>query len=106
MEQTEALAAMALALLATLMKDFLKEQKRQMDKTHPPDAKGYPGKSELLRRVSEYKARFNIDLQKIEGFETVREVELARNCCLITELCQMRTTSPRPSSDCSTTWET
>jgi hypothetical protein len=81
MEQTEALAAMALALLASLTKTFLDEQKRRMEKTHPPDPKGYKGKG-LIRQVAEYKARFNIDLEGIEGFETVREVELARNCCL------------------------
>jgi len=50
-------------------------------KTHPPEAK-YEGKSELLKLVTEYRARFNIDLEKIEGFETVREVGLARNCCV------------------------
>jgi len=82
LEQTEALAAMALALLASLVKGFLDEQKRRMDKTHRPDPKGYRGKSELLKLVAEYKVRFNIDLEKIDGFETVREVELARNCCL------------------------
>ena len=81
-KQTEALAAMALALLASLVKAFLDEQKRRMYKTHPVDANGYGGKSELLKQVAEYNARFNIDLRKIEGFETVREVDLARNCCL------------------------
>jgi hypothetical protein len=80
-EQTEALAAMALALLASLTRAFLDEQKRRMNKTHPPDPKGYMGKG-LVKQVTEYKARFNIDLEKIEAFETVREVELARNCCL------------------------
>lgn len=82
MEQTEALAGMALALLASLVKGFLDEQKRRTDKTHPVDAKGYKGKSELLRQVAEYKARFNVSLETIEGFEAVREVDLARNCCL------------------------
>jgi hypothetical protein len=82
-QQTEALAAMALALLASLTEAFLDEQKgRQLDKTYPPAAEGYKGKSELLRNVSEYKERFKIDLEAVEMFETVREVVLARNCCL------------------------
>jgi hypothetical protein len=35
-DQTEALAAMALALLASLNKSFLDEQKNRMNKMHPP----------------------------------------------------------------------
>jgi hypothetical protein len=79
--QTEALAAMALTLLASQMKSFLDEQKQRFNKTHPPDPK-YAGTSELLKLATEYHARFNIDLERIEGFETVREVSLARNCCV------------------------
>jgi hypothetical protein len=59
----------------------LDEQKHRFSKTHPPDPK-YDGKSELLKLVTEYRARFNIDLEKTDGFETVREVGLARNCCV------------------------
>lgn len=83
LEQREALAAMAIALLASLNKSFLEAQKRILNKTHPADPKEkYTGKSELLKLVSEYRVRFNVDLVKIDGFETVREVTLARNCCL------------------------
>lgn len=83
LEQREALAAMAIALLASLNKSFLDAQKRMLNKTHPADPRGkYTGKSELLKLITEYRARFNIDLAKIDGFETVREVTLARNCCL------------------------
>jgi len=32
--------------------------------------------------VTEYNARFGVDLEQIECFETVREVELAHNCCV------------------------
>jgi hypothetical protein len=81
-DQTEALAAMALALLASLNKSFLDEQKNQMNRTHPPAPKGYGGKSVLLKQVAEYKARFRLDLEKIDGFDALREVELARHCCL------------------------
>jgi hypothetical protein len=83
LEQKEALAAMAIALLASLNKSFLDAQKRMLNKTHPADPKRkYAGKSELLKLVTEYRARFNIDLVKIDGFESVREITLARNCCL------------------------
>jgi hypothetical protein len=82
MEQRKALAAMAIALLASQMKSFLDEQTFRWHKTHPADPKGYAGKSELLKQVTEYRARFNIDLEKIGGFDTVCEIALARNCCL------------------------
>jgi hypothetical protein len=82
-EQQEALAAMALTLLASLTKSFLNEQKgRNLDKTHPPKQGRYAGSSELQRRITEYKERFGVDLEKTECFETVREVELARDCCV------------------------
>jgi hypothetical protein len=82
-QQAEALAAMALALLASLTEAFLDEQKgRQLDKTHAPAAAGYAGKSKLLRNVTEYKERFGVDLEAIAEFKTVREVILARHCCL------------------------
>jgi hypothetical protein len=82
MEQRKALAAMAIALLASQTKTFLDEQKFRGHKTHPADPKGYAGKSELLKQVTEYRARFGIDLEKIGGFDTALEVALARNCCL------------------------
>jgi len=79
-EQTQALAAMALTLIASTNKAFLDQMKRLFTETHPPDPKGYAGKSELQRRVFEYRARFKIDLEKITAFDIIREVELARNC--------------------------
>jgi hypothetical protein len=88
LEQQEALAAMALALLSTLTKSFLDEQKgRNLNKSHPLDPKGYggKGKSQLLKQIDEYNARFGVNLEKLEHFETVREVELARNSCLHNE---------------------
>jgi hypothetical protein len=44
----------------------LDEQKHRWNKTHPPDPK-YAGKSDLLKLVTEYRAHFNIDLEKIDG---------------------------------------
>lgn len=80
LEQREALAAMAIALLASLNKSFLDAQKRMLNKTHPAD-KTYTRKH-LFRQIEEYSDRFKIDLTTVEGFSTVREIELARNCCL------------------------
>jgi len=81
LEQRQALAAMAIALLASLNKSFLDTQKRMLNKTHPADPKKYQGKG-IKKQVAEYSARFNIDLITIDGFDTVQEVVLARNCCL------------------------
>lgn len=81
-EQTQALAAMALTLTASANKSFLDQMKRLFSGTHPPDPKPYPGRSQLFKQISEYKARFGVELDKITAFETVREVELARNCCV------------------------
>jgi hypothetical protein len=87
-EQQEALAAMALALLASLTKLFLDEAKGEsLNKSHPREAKGYGGKgqSQLAKQVIEYKSRFGVDLEALKDFKTVREVELARHCCLHNE---------------------
>jgi len=80
-EQSQALSAMALTLTASANKSFLDQMKRLFTQSHPPDPK-YPGPSQLQRQVSEYKARFGVDLEKITAFETIREVELARHCCV------------------------
>src|SRR5713226_1821335 len=74
LEQREALATMALTLLASLTKSFLDEQKgRNLNKSHPPDPNGYggKGKSQLQKQIDEYKARFGVDLEKLDCFETV-----------------------------------
>lgn len=81
-EQTQALTAMILGLLASENKSFLDELKRMFNIVRPPDPKGYPGKSQLQRQITEYGSRFGIDLEKINAFETVREVGLARDCCV------------------------
>jgi hypothetical protein len=83
LEQREALAAMAIALLASLNKSFLDAQKRMLKKTHPAN-KTYRG-DHLFRQIEEYDDRFKIDLTTVEGFNTVREIELARHCCLHNE---------------------
>jgi hypothetical protein len=67
-EQTQALAAMALTLIASTTKLFLDQMKKLFDKDCPRDPKGYPGKSELHRYVSEYKMRFGVDIDHIASF--------------------------------------
>jgi hypothetical protein len=81
-EQTQALATMALTLTACANKSFLDQMKKLFVEAHPPDSKPYSGRSQLHRQISEYKARFGVDLEKITAFETIREVELARHCCV------------------------
>ena len=84
-EQTQALATMALTLVASTNKSFFDQMKRLFVETHPPNPKAYPGPSQLHKQISEYKARFGVDLEKVTAFGTIREVELARNCCVHAE---------------------
>jgi hypothetical protein len=78
-DQRRALSTMALTMLASLLESFLDEARTRLDTVAFPTAKKYPGKSELLRRVNEFKARFQIDLKRLPGFDMVQEVVLARN---------------------------
>jgi hypothetical protein len=55
------------------------------DKTHASSPNGYPGRNQLQKQAAEYAARFDVDLEQIAGFESIREVELARHCCLHNE---------------------
>jgi len=80
-EQTQALAAMALSLTASANKSFLDQMKRLFASTHPADSQ-YFGKGQLLKQLTEYKGRFGLDLEKLRHFSTIREVELARHCCV------------------------
>jgi hypothetical protein len=80
-EQTQALAAMALTLTASANKSFLDQMKRLLASTHPADSQ-YSGKSQLLKQITEYKACFGVDLEEVRHFSTIREVELARHCCI------------------------
>lgn len=50
LEQREALAAMAIALLASLNKSFLDSQKRMLNKTRPAN-KTYKDKKHLFRQI-------------------------------------------------------
>ena len=84
-EQTRTLGAMAIALLGSATKSHLDRQKSRRARTHPADPKGYAGGSQLQRQVTEYDARFDVDLERVECFQTVRELELARNDCLHNE---------------------
>ena len=63
-EQTQALATMALTLMASANKSFLDHLKRLFASTHPPKSP-YPGKSQLLKQITEYVARFGVDLLNV-----------------------------------------
>jgi hypothetical protein len=80
-EQTQALATMALTLTVSANKSFLDQMKKLFASTHPADLQ-YSGKSQLLKQITEYTARFGVDLEEVKHFSTIREVELARNCCV------------------------
>ena len=73
-----ALAMMIFALLAREIESFLDEFLRAVGREFPTDEK-FGGKSKLLKRCAEYQARFGFDIQKGAGFDTVREIVLARN---------------------------
>lgn len=81
-DQRRALSTMALTMLASLLESFLDEARTRLDPAVFPAAKKYPGDGVLLKRVSEFKARFLIDLTTLPGFDVVQEVVLARNSCV------------------------
>ena len=81
-QQSEALAAMALTMIASANKSFLDEIKRLFEKTRPSHPKGYKAPSQLERRIAEYRSRFGVELQTIISFDTIREIELARDSCV------------------------
>lgn len=62
-EQTQALATMALTMIASTNKSSIDQLKGLFDKSFPRDPKGYAGPSELHRRIAEYKLRFGVDLE-------------------------------------------
>jgi len=80
--QQRALSTMALTMLASLIESFLSEARSRFDANAFPSANTYAGKSVLLRRITEYRERFEIDLTSLPGFDAVREVVLARNSCV------------------------
>lgn len=84
-EQRQALTTMALSLLASANKSFLDQIKALFNTKRPPNAGGYAGNGHLRKQIVEYKGRFNVDLEKIDGFKTVRETELARHCSVHNE---------------------
>jgi hypothetical protein len=80
--QQGALSTMALTMLASLIEGFLDEARRRLDFGTFPAEKTYPGRGKLSKRVSEFRERFRIDLTSLRGFDSVREVVLARNSCV------------------------
>lgn len=83
-EQRAALATMTFSLLAKSVTLHLKEMTRWLDKRFPRQSE-VGGKSELDRLASEYRSRFEIDIEMLPHFSTLREVVLARNSILHNE---------------------
>jgi hypothetical protein len=80
--QQGALSTMALTMLASLIESFLDEARTRLDVGTFPAQKTYPGEGVLLKRVSEFRQRFGINLTSLRCFDSVREVVLARNSCV------------------------
>lgn len=80
--QQRALSTMALTMSASLIEGFLDEARTRLDLGAFPAQTTYPGDGKLLKRVSEFRERFGINLTTLPGFNSVREIVLARNSCV------------------------
>jgi hypothetical protein len=80
--QQGALSTMALTMLASLIEGFFDEARTRLDVGRFPAQKTYSGDGILLKRVSEFRQRFGINLTSLRCFDSVREVVLARNSCV------------------------
>jgi len=81
-DDSRIVATMTLAAIASLTESYLKTLKSWFDKKRPPNAAGYKGEGALAKLVSEYAARFQINLDTLAGFSMVREVVFARNALI------------------------
>ena len=80
--QQAALSTMALTMLASLIEEFLDEARTRLDLQLFPARHTYFGDGKLLKRVNKFKYRFGIDMTSLSGFDSVREIVLARNSCI------------------------
>jgi hypothetical protein len=85
MIQVRALTTMTFTLMEAQFHGFLKANGAFLARYFPTDKEQYGSKSWLLRIIAEYRERYGIDMQGLPGFETCREVVLARNSCVHAE---------------------
>jgi hypothetical protein len=82
MVQVRALTTMTLTLIETQLHGFLKTNGAFLARYLQRDKERYGAKAWFLRVIAEYEERYGIKLEGVPGFETCREVVLARNACV------------------------
>jgi hypothetical protein len=85
MIQVRALSTMTFTLMETQLQGFLKANGAFLARHFQRDKGQYGSKAWLLRVIAEYDERYGIKLEGLPGFETCREVVLARNDCVHAE---------------------
>jgi hypothetical protein len=81
MIQVRALATMTFTLMETQLQAFVNGNGVFLAQ-HFQGKKEYGKKGWLLKTIAEYDKRYGIKLRDLPGFETCREVVLARNACV------------------------
>jgi hypothetical protein len=79
MQRSQVLGAAGLHYIYSALKSGLKDLARYFDKTHPRSPNGYKGESELDRLKEEFAQRLQVDFKKSTLFNAMRELALARN---------------------------
>ena len=82
MIQVRALATMTFTLMETQLLGFLKANGAFLARYFQREKEQYGSRASLLRVIAEYDERYGIKLEGLPGFETCREVVLARNACV------------------------
>ena len=77
-QRSQAIGAAVLHCAYEIFKDRLRGISRWFDKSHPGIG-GYQGRSEIHRLAAEYLGRFGVDFEKSPFFSGIRELALARN---------------------------
>jgi hypothetical protein len=78
-QKGQILGAATLHFVYSTLKINLRQLARYFNETHPRTPESYKGKSELDRLREEFAQRFGIDFEKAPFFNSARELALARN---------------------------
>jgi hypothetical protein len=81
MTQVRALTSMTFTLMETQLHGFVKGNGAFLAR-HFPDIEEQSKGGWLLQTIAKYDKRYGIKLESLSGFETCREVVLARNACV------------------------
>jgi hypothetical protein len=85
MIQVGALTTVSLTLMESQFHSFLKANTAFLERHFPRRKEPCGRKSWLLWTIAEYRERYGIEIEGLPGFETCREVVLARNSCVHAE---------------------